>query len=44
MHGRLSNIPKAEYCAKWFEKAAALDEVSPKLTLATIIQRGRFAL
>jgi TPR repeat protein len=41
MYARMDNIPKAEYySAKWFEKAALLDEVAPKLDLAAIIQRG----
>lgn len=41
MYDRIRTIPKAEYySAKWFEKAAELDEVVPKLYLAAIIQRG----
>lgn len=41
MYGRLNNVPKAEYySAKWFEKAAELDEIAPKLYMANIIQRG----
>ncbi len=41
MYDRLKFIPKSEYLsAKWFEKAAALDEISPKIYLAEIIQRG----
>jgi len=41
MYGRLNNLPRFEYySAKWFEKAALIDEIAPKLALATIIQRG----
>jgi TPR repeat protein len=41
MYDRLKFIPKAEeLSAKWFEKAAELDEISPKLYLAEIVQRG----
>lgn len=41
MYDRLKFIPKAEQLsAKWFEKAAELDEISPKIYLAEIIQRG----
>lgn len=41
MYARMNNIPKAEYySAKWFEKAALVDEADSKLQLAAIIQRG----
>jgi TPR repeat protein len=41
MYRRLNNIPKSEYySAKWFEKAAILDNPIPKLYLSYIIQRG----
>lgn len=41
MYDRLKSISKREeYSAAWFEKAALLNDVSPKLYLAEIIQRG----
>ncbi|MCC6597510.1 MAG: sel1 repeat family protein [Alphaproteobacteria bacterium] len=41
MYMRLNNIPNSELLgAKWFEKAALLDEEAPKLELARVLQRG----
>ena len=41
MYARLNNYPNTDLLsAKWFEKAALLDDPSAKLSLAEVIQRG----